>query len=62
MQGLEAWSSMTDLPTPVDTAILTIPAAACSQAILEGRERGLATAVILAAGFSEGGTSEGQRI
>jgi len=53
IEGYTCLTSIAELPEGVDLAILTLPQNAVREAIIECGKRGVKTAVIFAAGFSE---------
>src|SRR5215831_6398511 len=55
IEGRACLASVTELPEGVDLAILTLPAAAVHDALLECASRRVKSAVVFAAGFSEVG-------
>lgn len=57
VQGLRAFASVRDLPGPVDTAIVAVPAEAAVQAIQDCADMGVRSATVFAAGFAEAGES-----
>ena len=55
IMGLRTYSSVVDIPAEVDLAIMTIPAQATEQAMLECAQKGVKFAVLHTAGYSETG-------
>jgi acetyltransferase len=55
--GRKAFTSLRELATPPDLAILGIPAAACPAALREAAQVGVGGAVIVSGGFGESGES-----
>ena len=53
VQGLRAYPSVSDLPGPVDLAIIVIPAAAVLRVLDECGARGIKAAIIITSGFAE---------
>lgn len=53
VQGTDAYSRIADVPDPVDLAVISLPAKAVGAALRECGERGIATAILYASGFSE---------
>ncbi|MGQ9654119.1 MAG: acetate--CoA ligase family protein [Thermodesulfobacteriota bacterium] len=53
VQGRKAYSSVADVPGPVDMAVFAIPAAAIPDAISECAELGVKAGVVVTAGFAE---------
>ena len=60
--GMKIFKSLAEIPEPVDFAIIAVPAERVPEALRECRDRGVAGAEILSAGFSELGTEEGMRL
>lgn len=61
IQGLKSYSSISEIPGPVDCAMLAVGAEATEQAIGECIEKGVRSAVLFGAGFSESGPEGGER-
>ena len=61
VQGFPCYPSLTDLPEPVDLAILAVPARSCVQAAADAAARGLGGAFIISGGFGETG-EDGARL
>ena len=55
LQGLQAYASILDTPTPPDMAILAVPAPATLQAVRDCATRGVRGVVVLSSGFAEAG-------
>lgn len=55
IQGLKAYPSILDIPSPVDMAVITVPANHVPGVIEECGQKGVAMAVIITAGFRETG-------
>ncbi|MEX2247658.1 MAG: CoA-binding protein [Dehalococcoidia bacterium] len=53
--GLPAYPRVTDIPGPIDLAVLTVPAAAVADVIEDCGRKGVPAAVIITAGFREAG-------
>jgi acyl-CoA synthetase (NDP forming) len=53
IQGLTAYPSITDVPGPVDQAIIAVPAKATSQAVDDCIAKGVKVAVMFSSGFAE---------
>jgi acetate---CoA ligase (ADP-forming) len=62
--GRPCFPSISDLPKPVDVALITLPAAKVPDAIRECGEKGIRNAVVLSAGFeeTEGGRTLGDAL
>ena len=56
--GVPAVVSVLDIDGPVDLAVITVPAAAVEQMVLECARKGVHGVVIVTAGFAEAGTGE----
>lgn len=61
IQGFPCYPSLSDLPDPVDLAVLAIPAKSCVQAAAEAAARGVGGVFIVSGGFGETG-EEGARL
>lgn len=59
--GVKAYSSLADLPKPVDLVIVAVAAKYCASLLPEIRKAGTRNAVIISGGFSETG-SEGKKL
>jgi len=57
--GVLAWPSVADLPMVPDLGVVCTPADAVPGVIAELREKGAQAAVVITAGFGEGGDSDG---
>lgn len=55
IQGLTAYPTIKDIPSPVDMAVITVPAMYVPQVIEECGEKGVNIAVVITAGFKEMG-------
>lgn len=55
VQGLPALASILDVPGPVDTAIVAVPAAQVLQALRDCATAGVRSATVFASGFAEAG-------
>lgn len=55
IQGLTAYTSVRDLPTAPDMAVLAVPAAATADALRDCVARGVKAVVVLSSGFAEAG-------
>ncbi len=60
--GMKIHTGLSEIPEPIDFAIIAVPAERVPQALEECRLVGVAGAEILSAGFSELGTEEGVRL
>jgi acyl-CoA synthetase (NDP forming) len=56
VQGLPAYRSLSDVPSTPDIALIGLPSAQLEQALRDCVEKGVAAAVIFAAGFAEAGS------
>jgi len=61
VQGLPAFDNITDVPEPVDTAIIAVPAASVVETAEACAAAGVKAAVIFSAGFAEMGESGRQQ-
>jgi len=61
IDGLSCFSSVLDVPDPVDLAIIFVPASRVPQVLRECTERGIKGAMIESGGFAESGI-EGQKL
>jgi acyl-CoA synthetase (NDP forming) len=59
--GHKAWAKISDLPHPVDLAIIVLPASIVGKALQECLQHGIRGAIIISAGFAEVGP-EGKRL
>lgn len=55
VHGRRCYASVADLPTPVDLAVVVVPAAAAPSVIEECGQAGIKAAVVISAGFRETG-------
>lgn len=55
IQGLKAYPSITDVPEPVDCAIVAVPAPLVAQTVADCAAMGTRTAIIFSSGFAEVG-------
>jgi len=62
ISGLKAYTSISDLPEPVDYVVCCIPATAVPQFIRDCGAKGVKAVSVFTAGFSEIGTEEGKRL
>lgn len=61
IQGYPAYATVTDIPGPVDQAMIILPAKACLPALKACAEKGIRFVQVLSSGFGEVG-GEGQRM
>ena len=59
VQGIRAYSSITDLPDAVDLAVVTVPAPRVPAVLQQCATAGTKAAVVITAGFGEAGQPEG---
>ncbi|MBM9477481.1 GNAT family N-acetyltransferase [Nakamurella flavida] len=60
VQGVRAYPSVTDIPDPVDLAVVAVPAASVSEVVQACREKGVHGLVVMTAGFADAsGSTEG---
>ena len=55
VQGLKAYTSILEIPNPVDMAVITVPAKHVPSVIEECGQKGVSMAIIITAGFKEMG-------
>jgi acetyl coenzyme A synthetase (ADP forming)-like protein len=55
VQGLKAYESVTEIPAPVDMAVVTVPAKFVPKVVAECGQKGVPIVVIITAGFKEMG-------
>ena len=53
--GHQAWAKISDLPHPVDLAIIVLPASIAGEALRECLQHGIRGAIVISAGFAEVG-------
>lgn len=58
---IQSWSTVSDLPGPVDIGFVTVPAAECAQTVRALGMRGARVAVVAVGGFAETGSEQGRR-
>jgi len=61
IHGLKVFRSLSEIPEPVEMAIITLPAPHVPKAIKACGEKGVRVAIVISAGFAETGP-EGQRL
>lgn len=61
VMGVESFSNVTDIPNPVDLAVIATPAKTVPDIISECGEAGIEAAIVISAGFSETG-EEGRKL
>jgi len=59
VQSVKAYPSLTDIPDEVDLAVIIVPAKAVCSVLEEAGQKQTKGAIIITAGFKEGGSSEG---
>jgi acyl-CoA synthetase (NDP forming)/L-amino acid N-acyltransferase YncA len=55
VSGLPAYASVTDIPDPVDIAVVAVPAPAVPDVVLDCAAKGVHGVVVISAGFAESG-------
>ncbi|MBI4301766.1 MAG: CoA-binding protein [Chloroflexi bacterium] len=60
--GLKAYSSIKEIPDPVDYVIIIVPAPVVPQVMADCAAKGVKVVHIFSAGFREAGTAEGERL
>ena len=53
VQGVRAYTSVTDIPDPVDLAVVTVPAASVAEVVESCRAKGVHGLVVMSAGFAD---------
>lgn len=53
--GVKAYPSISDIPDPIDLAIIAVPASAAPEVLRECGRKGVSSAVVITAGFAEVG-------
>jgi acetyltransferase len=61
IQSVKAYASVSEIPDPVDLALLVVPAKAAADVLRQCGEKGVTAAVIISAGFKEVGGEGIQR-
>jgi acetyl coenzyme A synthetase (ADP forming)-like protein len=61
VQAVRAYRSVSEIPGPVDLAVVAVPAAAAIEAARECASAGVAALVVLSAGFAESGEEGAER-
>jgi acyl-CoA synthetase (NDP forming)/GNAT superfamily N-acetyltransferase len=59
VQGVRAYASVTDIPDPVDLAVVTVPAATVAEVVESCRVKGVHGLVVMTAGFADKGVDAG---
>jgi acyl-CoA synthetase (NDP forming) len=59
LEGLPAYSSITDVPTTPDVCFVAVPAAAVPDTLRECASAGVGNAILIGSGFAESGTADG---
>ena len=60
VQGVRAYADVTDIPDPVDLAVVTVPAADVLEAVEQCRSKEVHALVVMTAGFADAGSSGDQ--
>jgi len=60
--GLDAYASLKDIPSPVDLAIIAIPAAGAVEAVSACGEAGIPSAMVVSSGFRDAGSDAGAEL
>ncbi len=55
ISGIKAYKYVTDIPDPVDLAVLVFPSSVCHMALEQCGQKGITAAIIISAGFKEVG-------
>lgn len=61
VRGVRAYASVTDVPDPVDLAVVAVPAANIDQVMDDCLAKGVTTLVVVSAGFADAGEVVAQR-
>ena len=59
VQGVRCYSSISDLPEPVELLVIATPMSTVEEFLREGAKKGVRAAVVFASGYGEVGTQEG---
>ena len=59
VQGVRAYATVTDIPDPVDLAVVTVPAATVAEVVEACRAKGVHGLVVMTAGFADNGIEAG---
>jgi acyl-CoA synthetase (NDP forming) len=62
IEGVKAYKSLAEVPEPIDTALMVIPAAMTASSLKECVAHGMKSMVIGSVGYSEMGTDEGRAL
>ncbi len=60
LKGFKSYRKVSDIPGPVDHLIISVPAPAVIDVILDAGKKGVRSASMFTSGFSEWGTEEGK--
>ena len=55
VQGVRAYAAVTDIPDPVDLAVVTVPASTVAEVVEACRAKGVHGLVVMTAGFADAG-------
>lgn len=58
VNGLPCFPNVIDIPDPVDTAVITVPAPAVVEVLEQCEQRGILSATVVSAGFGEDGAGD----
>ena len=61
VQSVRAYSSVSQIPGPIDLAVIAVPAAAVIEVVRECTEQGVPAVVVISAGFAEVGPEGAER-
>ena len=61
VQGVRAYPTVTDIPDPVDLAVVTVPAATVAEVVESCRVKGVHGLVVMTAGFADAGRGRRRR-
>ncbi|OPL12761.1 MAG: hypothetical protein AVO39_11300 [delta proteobacterium MLS_D] len=62
IDGIKAYPSVSDIPGPVDLAVILVPGRECLSVVRECAHKGVKGAVLFTAGYKELGTGDGLRL
>lgn len=59
VQGVRAYARVSDIPDPVDLAVVTVPAATVAEVVEDCRAKGVHGLVVVTSGFADAGDQDG---
>ena len=60
--GLRVFSSLSDVPEPVDLVVVVVPARIVPQVMIDAGRKGVKAAIVISGGFKETGREEGRKL